>query len=173
LSAALQLPLVWAAAAAVPQPRLLASAADAMRKRRSERAEAAGAEEKNDPAETSWAFYRGHTQKLLRRYLYASLTVGRSPNMLAEPVGRGWASSSRVRTFEDALIFVLDVERCLGKLDRMELVMIQRIVLQEYTQAETAAMYRMCHRTVTTRLHRALDRLSEVMVESGVLVLPG
>jgi DNA-directed RNA polymerase specialized sigma24 family protein len=68
---------------------------------------------------------------------------------------------------------VLDVERCLNKLDRLEQQMIQRIVLQEYTQTETATMFRMSLRSVNAKLNRALDRLSEQMVESGVLVLPG
>lgn len=176
MSAALQLPLLWAAAAAVPQPgvpqtRLLASAAESIQRRRRERTERTEAKETDQP-EVSWAFYRSHTEKLLRRYLYASLQIGRSPNLLSEPVGRGWASSRKITTFEDALIFVLDVERCLERLDRMERQMITKIVLQEYTQAETAAMFRMSMRSVNTKLQQALDRLSERLVESGVLELP-
>lgn len=172
MSAALQLNVLWAAAAPVPQPRLLASAVASIEQCHSERQARPETQEAKEPA-TSWAFYRTHTQKLLRRYLYASLQVGRSPNILGEPVGRGWASSRKIRTFEDALIFVLDVERCLNKLDRLEQQMIQRIVLQEYTQTETATMFRMSLRSVNAKLNRALDRLSEQMVESGVLVLPG
>ncbi len=59
----------------------------------------------------SLGFYRKHTESMLRRYLYASMQVGRAPSILGEPVGRGWVSSRPVRTFEDAVIFVLDVER--------------------------------------------------------------
>jgi DNA-directed RNA polymerase specialized sigma24 family protein len=172
LSAALQLPLLWAAAAPVPQPRLLASAARSLQRYRKDQAAKVVPEEVEEPA-TSWAFYRRHTENLLRRYLYASMQVGRSPNLLDEPVGRGWASSRPIRTFEDALIFVLDVERCLDKLSRMDRFMIQRIVLQEYTNPEIAAMLRMSSRTVCTKLCDALDRLSKQLVESGVLVLPG
>lgn len=166
MSAALQLHLLWAASAA--QPRLVASAETIRKDGQTARAEAREADE----PQTSWAFYRRHTEKLLRRYLYASVQVGRSPNLLADSVGRGWASSRRIKTFEDALIFVLDVERCLDKVDRVDRLLIQRVVLQEYTHAETAAMYRMSRRTVTTRVHQALDRLSERLVESGVLMLP-
>ena len=53
----------------------------------------------------SVAFYRSHTERMLRRYLYASMQIGRSPSILSEPIGRGWASSCRVKTFEDAVIF--------------------------------------------------------------------
>ena len=35
------------------------------------------------------AFYRKHTESILRRYLYASMQVGRAPSVLADPVGRG------------------------------------------------------------------------------------
>ena len=59
------------------------------------------------------AFYRMHTERMLRRYLYASMQIGRSPSILSEPIGRGWASSQRVKTFEDAVIFVMDIEHCL------------------------------------------------------------
>src|SRR5258707_13306637 len=63
--------------------------------------------------DASLAFYRKHTESMLRRYLYASMQVGRAPSLLADSVGRGWVSSRPVRTFEDAVIFVLDVESCL------------------------------------------------------------
>ena len=100
------------------------------------------------------------------------MQVGRSPNLLGEPVGRGWASSRRIRTFEDALIFVLDVERCLEKLDRLDRQIVQRVVLQEYTHTETAVLMGMAKRTVCTKLQLALDKLTERLVTSGVLVLP-
>ncbi len=50
--------------------------------------------------------------------------------------------------------------------------MISRIVLQEYTQAETAPMLGMCVRTVSYKLPAALDRLTEKLLKSGLLVLP-
>lgn len=68
----------------------------------------------------SLAFYRKHTESMLRRYLYASMQVGRAPSILSDPVGRGWASSRPIRTFEDAVIFVLDVERCLDRLSPLD-----------------------------------------------------
>jgi hypothetical protein len=51
--------------------------------------------------------------------------VGRSPNLLEESVVRGWISSRRVRTFEDVLIVVLDVERCLQRLTTVDRQIIQ------------------------------------------------
>ena len=84
---------------------------------------------------SAWRSIRKHTEKMLRRYLYASMQVGRAPSILGDPIGRGWVSSRPVRTFEDAVIFVLDVEKCLNQLGSLDRQMLSRIVLQEYTQA--------------------------------------
>jgi DNA-directed RNA polymerase specialized sigma24 family protein len=120
----------------------------------------------------SLAFYRKHTESLLRRYLYASMQVGRTPSILSDPVGRGWASSRPVRTFEDAVIFVLDVESSLSRLGSLDRELLSRIVLQEYTQAETAVLLGMSARTVCYRFPLSLDRLTEQFLESKLLVLP-
>lgn len=122
--------------------------------------------------EISLAFYRKHTENMLRRYLYASMLVGRTPSMLGDPVARGWASSRPVRTFEDAIIFVLDVERCLDRLSSLDRDMISRIVLQEYTQAEAASMLGMCVRSISYKFPLALDRLTRRLLDADLLVLP-
>jgi hypothetical protein len=118
------------------------------------------------------AFYRKHTESLLRRYLYASMQVGRAPSILGDSVGRGWASSRPIRTFEDAVIFVLDVEMCLNKLGSFDRAMLSRIVLQEYTQAEAATLLGMSVRAVSYKFPRALDRLTQHLLDAGLLVLP-
>lgn len=45
-------------------------------------------------------------------------------------------------------------------------------MLQEYTQLEAAALLGMAPRTVCTRLALALDSLTELLLEAGLLVLP-
>jgi hypothetical protein len=122
--------------------------------------------------EINHAFYRKHTERLLRRYLYASMQVGRSPNILGESVGRGWVSSRKVTTFEDSLIFVLDIERCLAKLRRLDRNLISRMVLQEYTQSETASFLGICTRTVSYKFPLAIDRLTVLLLKAQILVLP-
>jgi Sigma-70, region 4 len=129
-------------------------------------------EEQDSELVNTWAFYRKHTESLLRRYLYASTQVGRSPNLLGESVGRGWVSSRKVRTFEDALIFVLDVERCLKRLDLIDRQIITRRILQEYTHQETANILGLTLRVVTARLPQAIDHLTKTLVENDLLVLP-
>jgi DNA-directed RNA polymerase specialized sigma24 family protein len=172
MSAALQLPMVWAAS------NSLVTWQEERRKWEQE----AGARPEPKPAKAatkpeaelpvSLAFYRKHTESMLRRYLYASMQVGRAPSILGDPVARGWASSRPVRTFEDAVIFVLDVESCLDHLNSLDRQMLSRIVLQEYTQAETASLLGMSQRTISYKFPQALDRLTQKLLAAGLLVLP-
>lgn len=163
MSAALQLPVIWGSSTAQAEWQL----------RRTWAAAASQPEADEAGPPVSVAFYRKHTESILRRYLYASMQVGRAPSILSDPVGRGWASSRPIRTFEDAVIFVLDVERCLDRLDALDRQMLSRVVLQEYTQAETAQLLGMSVRTISYKFPRALDRLTERLLETGLLVLPG
>ena len=169
MSAALQLPQVWDGCtpqnAAYVQRRLWKQRPAVPVEKPAVKAPAAG------PV-VSLGFYRKHTESLLRRYLYASMQVGRAPNILGDPLARGWCSSRPIRTFEDAIIFVLDVERCLNQLGSLERMMLSRIVLQEYTQAETASMLGMGVRTISYKFPEALDKLTEKLLETGLLMLP-
>lgn len=162
MSAALQLPMVWGTG--VPQQQ------------KEDGSPKDGAKSAQKNAETrpdlSLAFYRKHTENMLRRYLYASMQVGRAPSILGDPVGRGWVSSRPIRTFEDAMIFVLDIERCIDKLGSLDRQLLSRIVLQEYTQAEAAQLIGMSARAVVYKFPLALDRLTEKLLASGLLILP-
>ncbi|HTX75838.1 MAG TPA: sigma-70 region 4 domain-containing protein [Terracidiphilus sp.] len=120
----------------------------------------------------SLAFYRKHTEKMLRRYLYASMHVGRCPSILNEPLGRGMVSSRPVRSFEDAVIFVLDVESCLAQLRPLDRQILAKAVLQEYEHDEVALMLGIADRTMEVRLGQALDRLTRIMLDLGLLLLP-
>jgi DNA-directed RNA polymerase specialized sigma24 family protein len=100
------------------------------------------------------------------------MQVGRAPNILSDPIARGWCSSRPVRTFEDAVIFVLDVEKCLNELGSLDRLLLSRIVLQEYTQAEAAPIMGMAVRTISYKFPQALDRLTQKLLKAGLLVLP-
>ena len=167
MSAALQLQTVWGAVGTqAGWPQVKTSL-----KRTKDSAPKASSALLQEP-EVSLAFYRKHTESMLRRYLYASMQVGRAPAVLRDSVGRGWVSSRPVRTFEDAVIFVLDVETCLNKLGALDRQMLSRIALQEYTQAEAAALLGMGVRTICYKYPQALDRLTQLLLDSGLLVLP-
>jgi hypothetical protein len=169
MSAALQLPFLWATAAVTHRWRTgrsvdpySGSSADPDATT-PQNAEAPG---------ISLAFYHKHTEKTLRRYLYASMLVGRAPAILGEPIGRGWVSSRKVKTFEDAVIFVLDIEKCLKKLGPVDQAILSRVVLQEYTHEETAAMLGVSLRSISYKYKRAVDNLTELLLHAGLLILP-
>lgn len=170
MSAALQLPMVWGTSA--PQRAWPQNTSSREQKPAPPLGEKTA--EKTPAAEpvVSLAFYRKHTEGMLRRYLYASMQVGRAPSILGDPIGRGWVSSRRIRTFEDAVIFVLDVEKCLNQLGSLDRQMLSRIVLQEYTQAEAATLLGMSVRAISYKFPQAVDRLTEKLLEAGLLVLP-
>ncbi len=98
--------------------------------------------------------------------------VGRSPSILGEPIARGWCSSRPVRAFEDAVIFVLEMERCLDRLGSLDRQLLSRVVLQEYTQPEAAALLGMSVRALSYKLPQAVDRLAEMLLEAGLFVIP-
>jgi hypothetical protein len=165
MSAALQLPMMWEAEPERPGWGTGGTTWEATKRDTSAPAVTAA------PV-VSLGFYRRHTEKLLRRYLYASMQVGRAPSIFGDPVARGWASSRPVRTFEDALIFVLDMERCLAHLNSLDRQMLSRIVLQEYTHDEASSLLGMSVRAICYKFPLALDRLTERLLKSGLLVLP-
>lgn len=113
--------------------------------------------------------YREHTIGLLRRYFRLSVELGRLPSLLGREFFRARVSSYRLSTFEDAVIIVHDIDRCLEKLEPMGRQMIARMVFQEYTAEETANLLHCARRTVIRRYMEALDRLSEVFLETGLL----
>ena len=171
MSAALQLPVVWGAASA--QALWPAAATEELHGLRAvPEVEPEDGDDEQAPLPIGLAFYRKHSENMLRRYLYASMQVGRAPSILGDPVARGWASNRPVRTFEDAVIFVLDVETCLNQLQPLDRQLLSRIVLQEYTQAETATMLGMSVRTISYKFQQALDRLTQKLLDYGLLVLP-
>ena len=165
MSAALLLPTIWGAASPQTARREVEPSQEKQRVAQPDRRLAKA-------PDASLAFYRKHTERMLRRYLYASMQVGRSPSILGDPVGRGWVSSRPIRTFEDAVIFVLDLERCLDKLSSLDRQLLSRIVLQEYTQTEAASLIGMSVRSLSYKFPLALDRLTEKLLASGLLVLP-
>ena len=115
------------------------------------------------------AFYRKYTEGMLRRYMRLSMETGRVPSLIGQPMFRGRVTSYRVRSFEDVVIFVFDVNKCLRLLDGRSRELIARISLQEYTQGETAVLTGMSLRSVVRHYADALDRLTVIFLRAGLL----
>jgi len=146
MSAALTLPYVWATASAPP---LHCEATQA--------------------APGGYAFYRRRTEGLLRRYLQASLAVGRVPSVVPDMTLRGRATNCRRKNFEDIVIFTIDVEKCLRRLAADELRLVVKIAIQEFMFIEAAAQTGMDVRTVARCYGKALDRLTEEFLKRNLL----
>ena len=113
--------------------------------------------------------YRDRTVALLKRYLRLSVEVGRLPSLLGREFFRTRVTSYSISTFEDSVIFVHDVERSLEGLDKFDQELIAKIVLQEYSQEETAHLMGCWRRTVGRRYPEALDELSKIFLNGGLL----
>ena len=114
--------------------------------------------------------YRERTLGILRRYQRLSVEVGRLPSLLGREFFRTRVTSYHVGTFEDAVIFVHDVARGLEQLGEFEHKLIAKIALQDYTQNETARVLGCWRRTVGRRFPEALDRMTEIFLDSGLLI---
>ncbi len=114
--------------------------------------------------------YRERTLGLLRPYYRLSVEVGRLPSLLGREFFRTRVTSYRTGTFEDAVIFVHDVARGLEKLASFDHKLIAKIVLQNYTHNETARLLGCWRRTVGRRFPEALDQLTDIFLEAGLLV---
>jgi hypothetical protein len=125
--------------------------------------------------EVSWEeererrIYRARTVTMLRRYMRYSIETGRVPSLLGREFFRTQVTSYTVVTFEDRVIFVHDMETCLNKLDEFSRQIIARNVLQEHDQAATARLLGCAERTVRNYVPIALDVLTEILLDVGLL----
>jgi hypothetical protein len=113
--------------------------------------------------------YRRRTVALLRRYARASVEVGRLPSLLGREFFRSRVTSYTMRNFEDIVIFVADMEQAIEKLNTLEKKLLAMNVLEEYTIPEVARLLSCNQRTVERLLQDALDRLSRILLASGLM----
>lgn len=113
--------------------------------------------------------YRERTIGLLKRYLRLSIEVGRLPSLLGRELFRSKVTSYRMSTFEDAVIFVHDVERILDQLDAFSKDLVAVIIFQDHSQDAAAHILRCTRRTICRQFPEAVDVISEKFLEGGLL----
>jgi hypothetical protein len=113
--------------------------------------------------------YRGRTVGMLRRYMRYSIETGRLPSLLGREFFRAKVTSYTVVTFEDRVIFVHDMEICLERLDEFSRQLIARHILQEHDRWATARLLGCNEKTVRRLTPMALDLLSEILLEVGLM----
>jgi hypothetical protein len=113
--------------------------------------------------------YRERTIAILRRYLRFSIEVGRLPSILGREFFRAKVTSYRMSSFEDAVIFVHDVDRTLERLVFFHQQVIATIIFQEYTHEQAAEVLQCGRRTVGREFNIAVDYVSEMFLAGGLL----
>lgn len=116
--------------------------------------------------------YRQRTAALLNRYFRMSMEMGKLPSILGQQFFRSHVTSYSASSFEDVVIFVHDVERSIAKLDSLSQQLIARVIFQGFSQDETASLLGCCRKTVARRLPDAIDKMSEIFLQVGILKLP-
>lgn len=117
--------------------------------------------------------YRDCTVALLKRYARASVEVGRLPSLLGREFFRSRVTSYSMTSFEDIVVFVLDVEMALDRLDPLHKRLIAMTVLEEFSFPEVARLLGCPLRTVEREVPEALDRVSRFFLDGGLIrVLP-
>jgi hypothetical protein len=113
--------------------------------------------------------YRPYTRALLRRYFRMSVDIGRLPSILGGLCFRARVSSYKLNTFEDAVIFVHDIERAFERIQRHYLEIIAGVILLDYSIPEAALRLGITVQRAERRYAAALDSLSAVLLEVGLL----
>lgn len=113
--------------------------------------------------------YRSRTVALLRRYARASVEVGRLPSVLGREFFRSRVTSYSMRSFEDIMIFVTDMERTIEKLDAFERKLVAMNVLEEYSVPEMSRLLSCSQRTLERKLQDAIDQLSRLLLADRLL----
>jgi predicted DNA-binding protein (UPF0251 family) len=113
--------------------------------------------------------YRDRIFALLKRYVRLAVEIGRLPSLLGREFFRGRVTTYSFSTFEDTVIFVHDMEQSVDKLNPLEQAMIGKIVLEEYSQREAAKILNCPLRTVERLFPDALDHLSKILLDGGIV----
>jgi hypothetical protein len=113
--------------------------------------------------------YRKRTVTMLRRYMRYSIETGRLPSLLGTEFFRAKVTAYTVVTFEDRVIFVHDMEKCLSRLDEFSRQLIARHIMQEHDRWATAKLLHCNEKTVRRYVPVALDLLSHILVEVGLM----
>lgn len=115
------------------------------------------------------AFYRKYTEAMLRRYLKLSMEAGRVSSLIGQDLFRGNVSHCAVSGFDDVVIFVTDVTRCLDTLEPGQRFLVRSIAIEGYTQGETAASRGLPLRSVIRRYTEAIDHLTRLFLDRRML----
>jgi DNA-directed RNA polymerase specialized sigma24 family protein len=106
---------------------------------------------------------------LLLRFFHASLRLGRMPSLLGREIFRSRESGRSPTAFEDTVIFLCDVEKCLASLAHSDQRLIALCVFEDRSEWEAARVFGQTQTEISRRLGRTLDLLYETFCRGGML----
>jgi hypothetical protein len=118
------------------------------------------------------SYHRAQAIALLFRFFRTALSLGRMPSLLGREVFRSSLASRPARAFEDAVVFVCDVERCVRQLDPLDQRLLGFCILEDHSEWEAARRFHRSQSEVSRRLGGALDHLHATFCQLGMLPRP-
>lgn len=115
------------------------------------------------------SFERMRTMALLYRFLRTALSLGRMPSLVGREIFRARVRARPPSAFEDAVLFVCDVEKCLGELEPLEQRLIAYCVLENRSEWEASRQFQTSQGFISRHLGHALDVLHVTLCRRGLL----
>ena len=115
------------------------------------------------------SFERTRTMALLHRFMRTALSAGRMPSLVGREIFRARVRARPSGAFEDAVLFVCDVEKCLALLEPLEQRMIAFCVLENRSEWEASRHFHASQGFVSRHLGHALDTLHATFCQRGIL----
>ena len=113
--------------------------------------------------------FRGQTLAIMRHFFELSCQVGRLPSLLGREFFRAKVSHHSIPSFEEQAVFARNVELCLARLSDEDAEMIRLIGLYDFSRDEISEMLRCTKAWVHQHVAQAVDSLSEIFLQAGLL----
>jgi hypothetical protein len=106
---------------------------------------------------------------LLVRFARTALLIGRMPSLLGREIFRSRMEHRPARAFEDSVLFVCDVERCLRQLELLDQRILAFCVLEGNSEWIAARRFHCSQAEISRRLGHSLDALHTTFCRIGLL----
>jgi len=122
-----------------------------------------------DARDPELPLYRRRTIAMLNKYLRMAAEIGQLPKLIGREFFRAHVTHYHTYTFEDTVIFVHDMERCLDVLPKRHQQLIVTLFFQQYTMPEAAELFGSSLGIIPRWRDEALDALSAILLERRLL----
>jgi len=115
------------------------------------------------------SYERSRAMRLLQRFFRTALLLGRMPSLLGKEIFRSRMDGRPGGAFEDAVVFVCDVERCLRQLAPGDQRILAYCVLEGRSEWDAARRFHCAQSEISRRLGATLDFLHETFCRMELL----